>query len=81
MLHTLELSVTTQLHHDQHLPEQRGSSAGASSTRQVTPGLHPGASSTAGPQQDLLQSFDHSGDAAVTHGGTHCCWIRVFSSQ
>lgn len=42
---------TTTLDHDQHLPDQRGSAAGASAPQQVPNGPHPGSTSITGPQQ------------------------------
>lgn len=45
------LGFTASLHHDQHLPHQPGSSAGASTPQPVPPGPHPSASSSTKQQQ------------------------------
>lgn len=45
------LGFTTSLHHDQHLPDQPGSTAGASTPQQVPPGPHPNSTSITKQQQ------------------------------
>lgn len=45
------LGFTTLLHHDQHLPDQPGSTTGASAPQQVPTGPHPGSTSITRPQQ------------------------------
>lgn len=45
------LHFITPLYHDQHLPDQPGSSAGASAPQQVPPGPHPSSTSITRPQQ------------------------------
>lgn len=44
------VAVTAPLYHDQHLPDQPGSTTGAS-TQQIPAGPHPSFTSIAGPQQ------------------------------
>lgn len=51
------LGFTAPLHHDQHLPDQPSSSAGASAPQQVPPGAHPGSSPITGPQQVSRQVY------------------------
>lgn len=45
------LGFTTSLHHDQHLPDQPCSTAGASTPQQVPSGAHPNSSSIPKQQQ------------------------------
>lgn len=60
-------SVLSLLHHDQHLPDQPGSSAGAAASQQATIGPRPHASSIAGPRQ--AAPFGHPDAAAVSPDG------------
>lgn len=71
MIRELELSFITPLHHDQHLPDQPGSSAGASASQQATLGPHPGSSSITGPQQvspQILCRLDAPANTPVYRG-------------
>lgn len=45
------LASTAPLHHDQHLPDQPGPTAGATAPQQGPPGAHPRAASIPRPQQ------------------------------
>lgn len=45
------LDFTVTLYHDQHLPDQPGSSAGATAPQQVALGPHPGPTSIFRPHQ------------------------------
>lgn len=66
MICALEPSFTTPLRHDQHLPDQPGSSAGASAAQQATLDPRPGAASIAVPQQASHQPSAHLGAPAIT---------------
>lgn len=60
-------SVLSHLRHDQHLPDQPGSPAGAAAPQQAPVGPRPHASSIAGPQQ--AAAFGHPDVAAVSPDG------------
>lgn len=59
------LGFTTSLHDDQHLPDQPCSTAGASTTRQVSPGPHPDSASITRPQHLSDPVFGWCGVAAI----------------